>query len=155
KMVALSTLAAMLLVPSKRCPGAEGSTADDQAFLENVGVATDGPGLLEFFRIRSLPLADRRALLEKLVRQLGSRRYEERKKASAELVGFGTAALPLLKDALKDPDIEVRDRAQACVNRIEKGLGASVPAVAARLLTARRPDGALAALLAYLPNAGD
>jgi HEAT repeat protein len=154
-MVAWSALAAMLLVPLKMCRAGEASTADDQAFLENVGVATNGPGLLEFFRIRSLPEAERRTLLEKLVRQLGSKTYKERKKASAELVGFGTAALALLKDALKDPDIEVRDRAQACINRIEKGMGGSVPAVAARLLTARRPDGALAALLSYLPYAGD
>src|ERR1700747_2855872 len=108
---AWSAFAAMLLVPLRICRAAESTSADDQAFLENVGVATDGPGLLEFFRIRSLPEAERRTLLEKLVRQLGSKTYKERKKASAELVGFGTAALALLKDALKDPDIEVRDRA--------------------------------------------
>src|SRR5437868_12863767 len=96
-IAAWSGLVAVLLVPLRKCRAAEGSTADDQAFLETVGVATNGPGLLEFFRIRSLPEAERRALLEKLVRQLGSKTYKERKKASAELVGFGTGALALLK----------------------------------------------------------
>jgi HEAT repeat protein len=149
------TLALSLLVLWSARAAGEDTTAGDEDLLVSAGIATDGPGLLEFFRVRSLPAAERRALLEKLVRQLGSKKYKERKHAAAELVGHGQAALEPLKAALTHADLEVRSRAQACLNKIDKGTGANIPAAAARLLTARRPEGALAALLNYLPHAGE
>jgi hypothetical protein len=127
--------------------------ADDK-LLRDAGIATDGPGLLEFFRTRTLTPA-RRAELEELIRQLGSRSYNQRKKASRELLARGRIALPLLRQALKNSDLEVVRRAEGCIAGIEQGPGAGLPPAAVRVLARRRPEGAAAALLQFLPSADD
>jgi len=54
-----------------------------------------------------------------LVLQLGDGDYQKREEASRQLKAFGKAALPHLKAALTDPDIEVVSRAQALIRKIE------------------------------------
>src|SRR5262249_28678416 len=146
--------AVLLLAPC----AARGALGDDpvadEDLLEEAGFAFDGPALLDFFQKRSLPEADRSALLQKLVGQLADKRSKMRKKAMAELVGHGAAAVEVLKGAAEDSPREVRDRAQACLNKIDKGIGQYAAGAAARLLAVRRPNGAAAALFAYLPHAG-
>jgi HEAT repeat protein len=133
---------------------ADPATAADEALLKEAGVATDGPGLLAFFRKRTLTDADRKRL-ELLVRQLGSTSYKQRQEAQAELVALGAPSLPFLKAAEKDPNVEVRKRALKCSVQIENGPASALPAAAARLLAVRRPAGAVAALLAYIPYVDD
>src|SRR5437867_342560 len=66
----------------------------------------------------------------------------------------GPVVVGLLKEHMKGPDPEIARRAEKCIERIkEKDLPADVPAAAARLLADRKPAGAAAALLAYLPFA--
>jgi hypothetical protein len=57
--------------------------------------------------------------IKSLITQLGSDRYEERQEASALLEKAGEPALPLLREALKNPDMEVRRRAEDLIPRIE------------------------------------
>src|SRR5262249_36140532 len=78
-----------------------------------------------------------------------------REKASAELVKRGTPALPFLRKALTEKDLEVVRRATRCIEQIEGGPGAGLPAAAVRLLAKKRPDGAAAQLLRYVPFADD
>ena len=127
----------------------------DEKMLMDAGLATDGPGLLEFFRKRTL-MPDARKRIEILLRQLGDNSFKVRSKASAELVGEGVIAIPFLRQAMRDKDLEVVYRAEECIRLIEeKEPRFGLPAAAARLLAVRKPAGALEALLEYAPYAED
>jgi HEAT repeat protein len=134
-------------------------TADaDEALLKSHAVATDEAGLLAFFRKRTLT-DEGQARLKKWLRQLGDRSYAQRADASKKLVELGVPALPFLKDAVRDRDLEVSWRAQRCVEEIRRGPGPALPSAAVRLL-ARLPRHlsaapALQALLSYVPFADD
>jgi HEAT repeat protein len=115
--------------------------------------AADGPHLLAFFRKRTLTNADREQILA-LIRQLADESFEVREKATAELQARRDLAAPLLRQAARSSDPEVARRAANCLKQAEpEKAEALTPVVAARLLAFRKPDGALAALLDFLPFA--
>src|SRR5205823_12038263 len=118
------------------------------------GLATNDKGLLEFFRRRSLKDGDRQKLTE-LVRLLGSNIFRERQHAAKELVQQGPLALPFLKAALKNADLETSVRADKCIKEIEKSMGPEHPAAAARLLALRHVPGAIETLFNYIPYVND
>jgi hypothetical protein len=145
--------------PASGPPGAmpaPGDVADDEKLLKDHKVATDGPGLLDYLRKRTLDAAAE-AQLKELVQQLGDDSFAKREQASERLVALGLRARPALRRALKDPDLEVRRRAAACLVRIEKDAPASlqVGLAVVRVLARRKPEGAAAVLFAYLPSAED
>jgi HEAT repeat protein len=113
--------------------------------------ATDGPTLLDEVRKRT-PTPEGTARTRELVRRLGDGSFEQRERADAELLALGRAALPLLREAAKDPDAEIARRAASIVERVERGPADSLPLTAARLLALRKPAGAAEALLAFLPS---
>jgi HEAT repeat protein len=124
----------------------------DEQLLRAIGLDTDGPALLAFFRKRARPLADEDKI-QTLIRQLNHSNLATREKASGELVSLGTAAIPLLRQALKDPDEnEIAHRAKRCLEAITTP---TLPAAAARLVAQRKPASAAEVLLAYLPFADD
>jgi hypothetical protein len=57
--------------------------------------------------------------IERLIDQLGSKRFRDREQASQELWKFGKSTMPKLKEAATSPDAEVRRRALELVERIE------------------------------------
>jgi len=59
--------------------------------------------------------------IERLVRQLGDRKYDVRETAFDELLKVGRPALAALKQAAKSPDPEVASAAAEAVELIEKG----------------------------------
>jgi HEAT repeat protein len=126
----------------------------DEAVLKEARLATDGSGLLDLFREHTLNPVEQKRLGD-LIGQLGQKNFVAREQASAALLAEGRRALPLLRRALKHPDAEIQFRAQECL----EGLGnTALPgrlAAAARLLRVRRPAGAVAVLLEYLPSAAD
>jgi HEAT repeat protein/outer membrane protein assembly factor BamB len=122
--------------------------------LQEAKIQTDGPSLLQYFRARTLSEADK-AKLAGIVRQLGSRSYKVRAKASRDLLIAGRAAIPFLRPALHDPDVEIVRRAEELLRRIESGSDAALATAAAQLVAARKPDGATRVLLAFLPFADD
>jgi hypothetical protein len=156
RLAALSLVLVLLLTtcPQRPLRGADDLLAADEKFLQEAKVATDGPGLLAFLRERS-PTADDLARMEALIRQLGSESFEERQQASSALVKRGPPAVRLLQKALKDDDLEVSRRAARCLDEIARGPGPALPAAAVRLLAARKPAGAVEALLAFVPFADD
>jgi HEAT repeat protein len=137
-----------------RLSAAEESLAAELKLLRDQNVGTDGPALLRFFEQRSLKEADRRKL-EDLVAQLDSASFRDRQQASEKLIAWGTIALPFLKQALVNPSLEMKRRAEICISKIERGPGPMLPVSAARVLARRNPPGALAALLNYVPFAED
>src|SRR5262245_51680922 len=78
-------------------PSAEG---DDEQTLLTAGLATDGPALLAFFHARSRIDIDRERL-GVLIQQLASSN-RERSLATAELLGMGPLAVPILRRAAND-----------------------------------------------------
>jgi HEAT repeat protein len=113
--------------------------------------ATDGPTLLDEFR-KSTLTPETAARARALVRQLGDGSYEQRERADAELSALGRLALPVLRQAAKDPDAEIASRAAAVVERVERAPADALALTAARLVVLRKPAGAAEVLLAYLPS---
>jgi HEAT repeat protein/outer membrane protein assembly factor BamB len=113
---------------------------------------TDGPALLREFRQRTLRPEDRKKL-EVLIRQLGDESFDAREQAVPAVVAFGLRAMPLLRAAGGDTDVERARRVDDCIRQIEQGKPSVLPSVAPRLLAMRKPDGAVEALFDYLPFA--
>jgi HEAT repeats len=149
-------LPAVLLLAAGAARAAE-TTADiaaDEEALKAAKVATDGPGLVDYFRKRLPREADEKRIAE-LVRQLGDDSFQAREKAAADLVAIGQAALVQLRQAENSADAEVKRRAHECAEKIERAAGPDVTGAAVRVLVARAPEGACAALLDFLPAAGE
>jgi hypothetical protein len=146
----LGIVAIFSIFASGRSPGADEMIDADEKYLQQARVGIDGASLLEFFRARSLTDRDRQEL-EAMILRLGSARFTQREQASLKLTAYGPPALPFLREALKNPDPEVARRAMFIIEEIERGPGPSLPAAATRLLAARKPAGAVKALLTYLP----
>jgi len=154
--VRMTFLAGVVLVLAGGSPALaadEQPFAIDEATLRAAQAGTDGAGLLEFFRQRTLTDSERRHL-QRLVRQLDDDDFDVRERATVALSDFGPPALPALRQAAKSPSLEVVRRAERCLKASEPEPG-DVVAAAARLLADRRPAGAAEVLLGYLPDADD
>jgi HEAT repeat protein len=151
KPLAISVLILIGVTAAAEEPNA---LAVDETTLKEARVAADGPSLLDFFRKRTLNPTDL-ARIKELITQLGDDSFDARQNASAELKKIGPIALPLLKEAAKNPDIEVVRRAEDCLKFIEPASSPAVLAAAARVLAAHKPPETAEVLLAYLPGAGD
>lgn len=125
--------------------------ADEQT-LTAAGIKVDGPGLLKFFRDRTL-LPEEQARLNRLIDQLGHRSYAVREKAGLQLRRAGRLALPLLEAALKSTDQEVVRRADLILREITLNTDAPLVQAAARRIADLKPDQAAETLLEYLPFA--
>src|SRR5260370_1798353 len=153
-MRCLVILSVCLLVGAYAGAKPEDLSADKET-LKAAKVAGDGPSLLKFFRGRTMTPALREQI-QTLIKELGDKSFPVRQKASAALVAQGAVALPLLRAALGNSDIEVGRRASACARRIEeRDHAASVLAAATRVLGAQKPPGTAEVLLAFLPFADD
>src|SRR5262249_2992550 len=144
-------LVCLLLVWGRPATAAEpDQTKLDEQTLKDAGLRTDGSSLMEFFKNRTLSTAQREKI-QTLIDRLGDSSYEQREKASQALVALGTLPVPLLNQAVNNPDLEIARRAEDCLRLINRGSTLSVVAAAARVLADRKPSGAAEVLLAYLP----
>lgn len=133
-------------------PATAPDVAIDEKVLTDAKQGTDGPALLQFFRKRTLSEADL-ARLDKMVQQLGAASYDDREKATQALIEAGRPAVPYLRKAVDHPDLEIAHRVERCLTEIGSGKDGPVVLAAARLLALRKPQGAAAAILGYLPFA--
>ncbi len=130
------------------------SAADEQR-LQAANLSGDGAALLEFLNKQTLDEA-RRKKIEGLIRKLGDNSFDNRESAKNALVAEGSVAAPLLTRALESTDPEVAGRAKECLQQIGKSSSdMQLVAAAVRLIAQRRPEGAVKALLDYLPSAPD
>jgi HEAT repeat protein len=113
---------------------------------------TDGNALLAELHKHTLT-PEGQDKIESLIRNLGDDVFAVREQAVTELVAHGNLALPFLRAATKDADLERSRRAESCLRLIARGASKPLPSAAPRLLVLRRPAGAIEALLAYLPYA--
>jgi HEAT repeat protein len=127
----------------------------DEQVLKNAGINPTGPGLLDFFRKRGQPVGD----LDRvriLVRQLGDKDGDVRDRAAGELVAWGPASIPALRQAANDlDDPNTADRARQCLGNIEGAAASALVTTALHVLGRLHPAGTTAVLLDYLPFAED
>jgi hypothetical protein len=147
-MKALSLLACLVLAQTPD------RTADDEKILQAAKVGTDGPALLAHLRSLS-PTAEDEQKVGELFKQLGSSKFNEREKATADLTAMGPKVIPLLKEKLPGSTLEVRMRAERCIKVLEDKSPAAVASAAVRLLKVRKPGTAVSSLLDFVPYAPD
>jgi hypothetical protein len=145
---------ALFLSQGPASPAGSSEEAEATAVVAAAGLKTDGSSLLALFRKRTLTEKDR-AKLEATIRLLGDDSFQVRNQASQDLATYGPVAVPYLRAALKDRDLEIVRRAERCLEALERGPGSYLPMAAAKLLGARKPPGTVKVLLAYLPFADD
>jgi len=149
-------LALVLLTAACRTPAARADSSaerDDEETLHTAGLDGDGPALLAFFHARARTEIDQDRF-RVLLRQFVAVSNEERSLATAELLGMGPLAVPALRGVTNDLSApETARRATHCLRWIEGPSASALPPAAARVLAQRKPEGAAAALLAYLPFA--
>jgi HEAT repeat protein len=127
---------------------------DAERVLNEAKIATDGPSLLAYIKKRTVPETDRDKL-RTLVQKLGDDEFQVRKKAFADLQAAGQAAEAVLREALQSDDPEIATSATTLLEKLASGSSSAIMAAAARVLADRKPAGAVAVLLAYLPLAAN
>jgi HEAT repeat protein len=149
----LSVLVAALLPLAGTLNAAEPDRPSDEQLLRSAGLGTDGPALLDLFRKRTQATADREQI-RSLVAQLSDESPAKREKAGAELIALGMAAVPYLREASRNvDDRELLARTRRCLDFIDGPTSVPLVLSATRLLAQRRPEGAVEALLQFLPMA--
>jgi HEAT repeat protein len=126
---------------------------DDERILRDAGLSSEGPALVAFFHARARTDIAHESM-QRLVDQFVSGGDEERVRAAAELLGLGSLALQGLRQTVNDLDHpQAAARAARCLPWLEGPSSHQLLTAAAQVLAQRKPEGAAAALLAYLPYA--
>jgi HEAT repeat protein len=126
---------------------------EDEQTLREAGLSNAGPDLLAFFHARARTDIEHEPL-HRLLHQFVAGEGEARVRATAELLGLGSLALQVLRQTVSDLDHpDAADRAAHCLPWLEGASSHKLVSAAARVLAQRQPEGAAAALLAYLPYA--
>jgi HEAT repeat protein len=115
---------------------------------------TEGPGLINELKKRTLTEVDM-TKAQSLIEKLGDDSFDVRQTSEDALKKMGAMIIPLLKQGLKNADLEIRNRSKKCLDAIEMDKTTPLSPVTARLIALRKPAGAAEALLAYMPFADD
>lgn len=128
--------------------------AADEKLLKDNGISIDGPALVEFIRRRT-PKPEIKAQIQRLIDQLGDGSFRTRTRASLELKKLGPVAASALREALKDSDPEVLQRARELLDKLGDHPDSQLMPAALRLLALRPAKDSVPVLLGYLPWAPD
>jgi HEAT repeat protein/outer membrane protein assembly factor BamB len=133
--------------------GAEPSAGEsDEQLLHNAGLSSDGAALTAFFQERARTDVDGEQLRLLLTRFAAEGQAAHA--ATVELLGLGSLALQALRQSASDLDHpELAARAARCLPWLDGPASHRLLIAAAHVLAERKPEGAAAALLAYLPFA--
>lgn len=124
----------------------------DEEFLVDAKVAVDGKSLIQFLETHSPTDLDPQNV-EPLIRNLAAPSFENREKATKDLLRMGLPALAPLREALRQQDAELIRRAEQCVAKLERDPTWRFYPPVVRLLVKRKAEGATEALLRFLPYA--
>jgi hypothetical protein len=148
-----SSLALLLLASGVRT--AEPDPAlDDTATIKAGGLTTDAASLSSYLRKR-VGTEETRAKAKQLAQQLGDEDFDNRQRASAELLGLGPVAVQALREALTSRDAEIQRRARECLDKIESETTRQLSSAVIRRLAAQKSADTSELLLDYLPFAED
>jgi HEAT repeat protein len=149
----LLLLLAVLPAQSPTSAAASSVSSSDEETLKSAHIVVAGPALLDFLHKRS-GAATESGVVTGLLKQLADPSAAVHEAAAGQLVAFGESAVPALREAanrLDDPDVSAR--ARQCLQNIEDPSAADLSAAVVRAVAQIRPDGAVDALLDYLPFA--
>jgi HEAT repeat protein len=148
-LFAFLTLVA-LATPAR--PADSDAIKDDLAALKSASLDTDTKALVSMIKKRTVS-EDMRTKVAGLIKQLGAEEFDDREKASKDLVDIGAVARPQLILALKDPDLETKKRARKALDKIgPASADATILPAAARVLAERKPADVAELLLNFLPS---
>src|SRR5262249_30777718 len=116
--------------------------------------ATEGNASLQEFRKRTLTDETREKALT-LIKKMGAEEFADRQKAQDDLKEMGGAVMPLLRVSSGDKDPEISARSKKILELLEKEKVVPLTPVTVKLVALRKPEGAAAVLLAYIPTAED
>jgi len=151
--VAPAFLILIVLIAAPAAHAEPFAAQNDERILRDAGLASEGPALLAFFHARARLDQDGEQL-RRLLTQLAGDSEAQRAEAQAKLLGFGALALPALRLAANDlSQPQAAARASDCLAWLEGPSSQQLVTAAVRVLARRKPEGAAAALLAYLPFA--
>jgi len=148
----VSTLALIVAFCSVRLllpAAAQHAQPSEEQTLKSCGLPTDTPTLLEWLRRHNLGAPEPSAL-KQLVAQLGAATFKERETAQRELLLYGIAAVPLLKQVDKTAPLELLRRAELCLKNIDAAAKPEVGVAVARTLAQRHVTDAIPALFHFL-----
>jgi HEAT repeat protein len=149
RLTLLSCLLGCLLAPPVL---AQADLDGDLAVLKGRAVDTTGPGVLAFFKKRT-PTPDVAKKIDNLIKQLDDDEPDVREKAMQALAEMGALARGKLADAMKGTDPEVKRRARWALEKIGPAAeDVTLLPAAARVLAARKPEGAAQAAIDFLPH---
>lgn len=127
--------------------------ANDADALKQANLsADDAKSLIEYLKSRTLNDIDQTKIGD-VIKKFGADDFDERVKATEEIVKFGTAAIGPLKAAERDSDPEVAYRARLTLKHMEKVPHSQVSSAAVRALVKLKPKEAAAVLIGFLPMA--
>ncbi len=153
-LTALTLLWWLPLAPAFAAGDREAAVQEAERSLKQAKLGTAGPALLQFVKERTPPPAQDQKV-QALIAALGAGKFAAREKAGAALLKLGPAARAQLRQAAEHTDREIARRAGVLFQKIPAGTEPELAEAALRLLADRKPAGAAAALLAYLPHIAD
>lgn len=122
--------------------------------LSAANIQTDTKSLTEFFRSRTLGDDERKQLLT-TIRRLGDDDFDVREQATEELKKAGLSALPILRAASRDADVEIARRVEMCLKEINQETETARVLAAATLLAHQKAPAMIDTLMKYLPCVPD
>src|SRR5262249_36105424 len=118
--------AVALLLAGSPLPAADQTDDPDEQVLKEAGLRSGTESLLEWLRQHSQNDEDL-LHMDRLVRDLGSDKPEEREQATGKLIRLGVIALAQVRAAQTDHDLERARRAKLCVEEIDRDSRRPVP----------------------------
>ncbi len=135
--------------------GSSVQAAGEADLLKAANLPTDAKQLLDYIKHRTKVSADEKDLKD-LVDKLASDDQVTIDKATGDLVTRGALAIPILRSRINDaPNPAVAERAKKIIAQIEGPKGVSLTLAVITTITNGKPEGAIEALLSYLPFAED
>ncbi len=124
---------------------------DAERVLKDARIEQDGASLLQFMRDRTLR-EEFRTQINSRIEKLGDDSFDVREQATEDLKKAGLAALPLLRKALNNPDVELARRALDCFNSIDEPKELARISAVVTLLLHHKIEGAIPVILAYITS---
>jgi hypothetical protein len=151
--------ACLVVLGLSRCvfadkPNSGETSQTDQAILIRFLGSADSDRLLNFLRSQKVDDSMRKQIAA-LIEQLGSPAFRQRQEAQGKLLAMGPVVVPFLRDALSHTDQEIAGRARRCLQELQRGPRAGLPAATIRVLAQRRDARLVPILLEIGPSSPD
>jgi hypothetical protein len=149
----LQGVSPMFLIPTLMAASLVAASSSEESVLTAARLQTTDKALLDFFRKRTPPAPPRDAI-EQVAKKLASADAAEADGAQGELTSLGACVAPVVREvANRIDDVRATTRAKQILELIEGPQADKLPIEAVRVLAERKPPGAAAVLLHYLPFA--